>query len=1285
MGLGATPRTWQPAGPLYRRIAAAGFTFGDEARCLTEIAADDERAEGRLAEDLSAAHPGLTEAAAQLAYALLPPGAPPVMLAGIGRLTRAPGGPAAHAWLHRTGPHTDGALPATFGLADAAGRALLHAEGAVFAPLPDHGPRWSRLVVWHPAPLPEARPGPAAELWIAPDGLAADALCAALLERLHQPDTARLCIVTRGAQATGHEATPPSPDQAALWGLTLAAMAEQPARACRLIDLDPASPPDVQHAALALEARTEDEPCIAWRAGRRLVRRLEAPAAPPSGPARTATLAAPGLLTWTASPPAPLSRTALRIDVVAAGLTFRDRLLMDGLAAPDCGLGADCAGVVAETGADVTGLAPGDPVVALAAHAIADTLTVEAARVAAAPCADLLAAATMPVPYLTALAGLPPLGPRDRVLIHQAGSATGLAALELARRAGARVIATASRPKHPWFSGLDLDALLDSRAPAHWDTGRLTIAFGAFDAPLAERLRAGGARVVNLDKRAPEHFDLDRLGPATLSRHLHALAGLPPLPRRDIARASLAEALASPATGIGRPVVLLRDPPPVRFGPDATCLVTGAAGALGRCVAAWLAEAGARLCLVDPAPIASAPVPAASGHRVVQADAGDAAAMEALFADLARTDPPLRAVFHCAAITDDDPLARQTGERIAAVLHAKVAGARVLDRLTRLHCQGARRLEHFVLFSSLTGLLPSARQGGYAAANAMLDQLAHARRQRGLPALSLAWGPWQAGIGRAMGPRAAETWRAFGVTPILPAFGLRALPGLLASPSAHRAVADRAWDGGAPAGAGTAGADPAAPAPPAGPVTLADLQALLAPLLGVTDPATLDPDTPLMSFGFNSLTAVEFARTLSRRLARPVAPDFAYAHPTLAAATAALAAPPSPRPAASGFTLLEPVWEPAPPGRPVASGWTVHGSGPVAAALRAALPDDPAALLHFGGTETDRDAYFGVLLSLLQPHVASPLRLVLALPADALLAAASDGLAAALAAEQPGWEVRTIRLDPALPDPAGALARELATAGRDRRLRLTPGGRQRLRLHPAAPPAPWQPDPDAMWLITGGGGGIGARVAAHLIARGARHLALAGRRPDLPPALAASAADIAYYRTDLAGPDAPAALVQALRRAGRPLRGLFHIAGVTADGSLAAGWDRLSAAFPAKACAAARLDRLTRDLELERFVLFSSTACWFGLPGTAGYAAANGALHGIAAARRAAGHAAQAIAWCAWQGVGMAADPALWQSGRAPSLPPDAALAALDAALGSDAASLVVVDPSWRDDLMAAP
>ena len=417
-----------------------------------------------------------------------------------------------------------------------------------------------------------------------------------------------------------------------------------------------------------------------------------------------------------------------------------------------------------------------------------------------------------------------------------------------------------------------------------------------------------------------------------------------------------------------------------------------------------------------------------------------------------------------------------------------------------------------------------------------------------------------------------------------------------------------------------------------------------------------------------------------------MAPDFVYNHPTLAQAVQALTAR---RPAAAlphGYRLQAPRWEDAAPGRTATSGWTVAGGSALAGAMRQTLTADTTNLLDLSALDVApsadhaaRSELFPGLLERLRTRLGTPGRIVLIVPSEGVITGVIEGFAAALAAEQPAWTVRTVRLAADLADPAARLTQELGANDDETRVRLGRSGRQVLRLVPVPMRGAWRASPDATYLVTGGSRGVGALVAAHLVDRGARHLVLAARRPVMPPALAGGVARIRLRAVDLGEAASVAALMMELRATHPPLRGIFHAAGATADGLLAAGdWGRWTAAFPAKADGARHLDLLSRQLDLENFVLFSSSTAWFGLAGTTGYAAANGFLDGLAHERRAAGLPAVSIAWGAWQGVGMAADPGLWQDGRVPSLPPGAALAALDAALGSGEASVLATNPGWH-------
>ncbi|MGW1123321.1 beta-ketoacyl reductase, partial [Streptomyces tanashiensis] len=163
-------------------------------------------------------------------------------------------------------------------------------------------------------------------------------------------------------------------------------------------------------------------------------------------------------------------------------------------------------------------------------------------------------------------------------------------------------------------------------------------------------------------------------------------------------------------------------------------------------------------------------------------------------------------------------------------------------------------------------------------------------------------------------------------------------------------------------------------------------------------------------------------------------------------------------------------------------------------------------------------------------------------------------------------------------------------------------------------------------------------LARHLVSvHGVRHLVLASRRgaaaegaAELVEELSVAGATATVVACDVSDRDAVAGLLDDISNE-RRLTGIVHTAGVLDDCLLGAlNEDRLAGVFAPKAAAAHHLDELTRGLDLDAFVVFSSAAGIFGSAGQGNYAAANAYLDALMLRRRAAGLPGVSLAWGLW-------------------------------------------------------
>ncbi len=321
------------------------------------------------------------------------------------------------------------------------------------------------------------------------------------------------------------------------------------------------------------------------------------------------------------------------------------------------------------------------------------------------------------------------------------------------------------------------------------------------------------------------------------------------------------------------------------------------------------------------------------------------------------------------------------------------------------------------------------------------------------------------------------------------------------------------------------------------------------------------------------------------------------------------------------------------------------------------------------------------------------------------------GLGRVIALEQPDYLKGLIDLGAGgtAPERADQLFNEILSSDQEDQVALRGSDRYVARLVRREPPAAQTPvwRDDGAYLITGGLGSLGLKVALWMAEQGARHLVLIGRRgipersswdaltPDDPRSqqvaairdIEAHGAVVTTAAADVTDPEQMAALFAQFGSTLPKLRGLIHAA-TSASQSVGTGSVSLTALdldgfvemLRAKVTGTWILHDLTKKLDLDFFVGFSSTTSLLGSRELGHYAAANAFLDTFGHYRSAEGLPGLTINWGAWEAARTSVTA--WSEFATRSgmlgLPEEQAFNALGRVIGAtEPAQLVVARVDW--------
>ncbi|KAF8850340.1 BcPKS8, polyketide synthase [Acephala macrosclerotiorum] len=492
----------------------------------------------------------------------------------------------------------------------------------------------------------------------------------------------------------------------------------------------------------------------------------------------------------------PLAEGEIEVEVKAIGMNSRDLQAAMGLLPSSSGFGVECSGVVNRIGGNVTNLVVGNRVACLSvSHGVYSSYTRTTAEYAFRIEDDFpfQSAAAIPMAYCTAYYGLNNLGrllEDERVLIHGAASPAGQAAICLAKMTGAKVFAIVESAEGKQFLqkniGLDEDHISAGHISSFGSTAKgdfdLILNCVSADADTTRQLwqsLGSFGRFIEIKKDGHTHAVLDTSSlqgnrsfmsadlmavalerPKVMKRLLTDVSGLmekgiiqtPVLKIFSISDVEAAFKALQDGTADGKLIVSTQSGDQVKATPwskgnkllrlDASYILIGGTGGLGRSMAKWMVGQGAQhLVLISRTGAVTPKVKhliEEVGDRaeivVRKCDVTNAESVNNLIHKEMAGMPAIKGVIHGAMVLNDVLFEKMTYEQYTTVIEAKVHGAWNFHNTLQ---SSSTPLDFFIAISSAAGAVGNRGQAAYSAANTFLNSFVQHRLKFGLPASSL--------------------------------------------------------------------------------------------------------------------------------------------------------------------------------------------------------------------------------------------------------------------------------------------------------------------------------------------------------------------------------------------------------------------------------------------------------------------------------------------------------------------------------------------------------------------